>query len=77
MEPELLRAMVDCGIEHFSEEQHKCIPQAILGTDVLSREKSGIGKTAVLALASLSKAMCRRKRCGAWWSATRKSWRTK
>eukprot|EP00435_Cladocopium_sp_Y103_P038668 s1526_g10.t1 len=33
--PELIRAIVDCGFEHPSEVQHECIPQAILGTDVL------------------------------------------
>merc|ERR1712151_139057 len=33
--------------------QHECIPQAILGTDVLCQAKSGMGKTAVFVLACL------------------------
>ena len=33
--------------------QQKCIPQAILGTDVICQAKSGLGKTAVFVLASL------------------------
>eukprot|EP00069_Balaena_mysticetus_P021499 bmy_03160T0 len=81
LKPELLRAIVDCGFEHPSEErswldpwarptlvsgnlygwskdgwllvQHECIPQAILGMDVLCQAKSGMGKTAVFVLATL------------------------
>jgi len=44
---------VDCGFDHPSEVQHECIPQAILGTDVLCQAKSGMGKTAVFVLATL------------------------
>lgn len=53
LKPELLRAIADCGFEHPSEVQHECIPQAILGTDVLCQAKSGMGKTAVFVLAVL------------------------
>jgi len=53
LKPELGRAIVDCGFEHPSEVQHECIPQAILGTDVLCQAKSGMGKTAVFVLACL------------------------
>merc|ERR1712194_127793 len=53
LKPELLRAIVDCGFEHPSEVQHECIPQAILGTDILCQAKSGMGKTAVFVLAGL------------------------
>jgi ATP-dependent RNA helicase UAP56/SUB2 len=53
LKPELLRAIQDCGFEHPSEVQHECIPQAILGMDVLCQAKSGMGKTAVFALAVL------------------------
>mmetsp|Transcript_18710 Transcript_18710/g.42459 ORF Transcript_18710/g.42459 Transcript_18710/m.42459 type:complete len:425 (-) Transcript_18710:129-1403(-) len=53
LKPELLRAIVDCGFEHPSEVQHECIPQAILGTDVLCQAKSGMGKTAVFVLACM------------------------
>eukprot|EP00397_Hematodinium_sp_SG-2012_P002687 GEMP01002695.1.p1 GENE.GEMP01002695.1~~GEMP01002695.1.p1 ORF type:complete len:432 (+),score=108.15 GEMP01002695.1:1169-2464(+) len=53
LKPELNRAIVDCGFEHPSEVQHECIPQAILGTDILCQAKSGMGKTAVFVLAIL------------------------
>jgi len=53
LKPELLRAIADCGFEHPSEVQHECIPQAILGTDVICQAKSGMGKTAVFVLAVL------------------------
>mmetsp|Transcript_93354 Transcript_93354/g.194793 ORF Transcript_93354/g.194793 Transcript_93354/m.194793 type:complete len:418 (+) Transcript_93354:115-1368(+) len=53
LKPELCRAIVDCGFEHPSEVQHECIPQAILGTDILCQAKSGMGKTAVFVLACL------------------------
>jgi hypothetical protein len=53
LKPELLRAVVDCGFEHPSEVQHECIPQAILGMDVICQAKSGMGKTAVFVLATL------------------------
>jgi ATP-dependent RNA helicase UAP56/SUB2 len=53
LKPELIRVIVDCGFEHPSEVQHACIPQAILGTDILCQAKSGMGKTAVFVLATL------------------------
>jgi len=53
LKPELLRAIADCGFEHPSEVQHECIPQAILGTDVICQAKSGMGKTAVFVLSVL------------------------
>uniref|UniRef100_T1JCL9 RNA helicase n=1 Tax=Strigamia maritima TaxID=126957 RepID=T1JCL9_STRMM len=53
LKPELLRAIVDCGFEHPSEVQHECVPQAVLGTDILCQAKSGMGKTAVFVLATL------------------------
>jgi len=37
----------------FSLVQHECIPQAILGMDILCQAKSGMGKTAVFVLATL------------------------
>jgi superfamily II DNA/RNA helicase len=37
----------------LSAVQQECIPQAILGTDVLCQAKSGMGKTAVFVLACL------------------------
>jgi len=53
LKPEILRSIVDCGFEHPSEVQHECIPQAVLGMDILCQAKSGMGKTAVFVLATL------------------------
>jgi len=53
LKPELLRAVVDCGFEHPSEVQQECIPQAVLGMDVICQAKAGMGKTAVFVLATL------------------------
>jgi|ERR1711939_385007 len=53
LKPEILRAIVDCGFEHPSAVQNECIPQAVLGMDVLCQAKSGMGKTAVFVLATL------------------------
>eukprot|EP01006_Ploeotia_vitrea_P050604 TRINITY_DN67476_c9_g1_i2.p1 TRINITY_DN67476_c9_g1~~TRINITY_DN67476_c9_g1_i2.p1 ORF type:complete len:460 (-),score=279.35 TRINITY_DN67476_c9_g1_i2:1177-2478(-) len=53
LKPELLHAISDCGFEHPSEVQQECIPQAILGMDIICQAKSGMGKTAVFVLAVL------------------------
>lgn len=53
LKPELLRAISDAGFEHPSAVQAQCIPQAILGTDVICQAKSGMGKTAVFVVAVL------------------------
>jgi len=53
LKPELLKAILDSGFEHPSQVQNECIPQAILGMDVLCQAKSGMGKTAVFVLATL------------------------
>lgn len=53
LKPELLLAVTDCGFEHPSEVQQECIPQAVLGMDVICQAKSGMGKTAVFVLAVL------------------------
>jgi ATP-dependent RNA helicase UAP56/SUB2 len=37
----------------YSLVQHECIPQAVLGMDILCQAKSGMGKTAVFVLATL------------------------
>jgi len=42
------------GFAHlYCAVQHECIPQAILGMDVVCQAKSGMGKTAVFVLATL------------------------
>ncbi|CAG5897398.1 unnamed protein product [Menidia menidia] len=43
----------DAGWQRSSRVQHECIPQAILGMDILCQAKSGMGKTAVFVLATL------------------------
>jgi len=53
LKQELVKALVDCGFENPSEVQHECIPQAILGSDLLCQAKSGMGKTAVFVLGCL------------------------
>ena len=53
LKPEVLKAISDCGFEHPSEVQHECIPQAVLGMDILCQAKSGMGKTAVFVLSIL------------------------
>jgi ATP-dependent RNA helicase UAP56/SUB2 len=41
------------GFEHPSDVQQECIPQAVLGMDVIAQAKAGMGKTAVFVLATL------------------------
>jgi len=53
LKSEISRAIADCGFEHPSEVQHECIPQAILGMDIVCQAKSGMGKTAVFVIAVL------------------------
>jgi ATP-dependent RNA helicase UAP56/SUB2 len=53
LKSELLLAVTDCGFEHPSEVQQECIPQAVLGMDIICQAKSGMGKTAVFVLAVL------------------------
>jgi ATP-dependent RNA helicase UAP56/SUB2 len=43
----------DAALNTPSLVQQECIPQAILGMDVLCQAKSGMGKTAVFVLATL------------------------
>lgn len=53
LKPQLLRAIGECGFEHPSEVQQECIPQAMIGVDVLCQAKAGMGKTAVFVLTTL------------------------
>ena len=48
LKPEVLRAIVDCGFEHPSQVQNECIPQAVLGMDVLCQAKSGMKRSYIL-----------------------------
>lgn len=49
-----------------SSVQHECIPQAILGMDVLCQAKSGMGKTAVFVLATLQQIEPINGQVGVW-----------
>ncbi len=52
---ELRRAIASCGFEHPSEVQQQCLPQSLLGLDVLCQAKAGMGKTAVFVLTVLNR----------------------
>lgn len=41
------------NFQHLLIVQHECIPQALLGMDIICQAKSGMGKTAVFVLATL------------------------
>ena len=45
--------VIRCYAVLFISVQHECIPQAVLGMDILCQAKSGMGKTAVFVLATL------------------------
>ena len=44
---EVLRVIENCGFEHPSNIQHKCIHKEVLGMETLSQARSGIGKNTV------------------------------
>jgi len=53
LKTELMSAIRDAGFEHPSEVQHRAIPAAMTGQDLICQAKSGMGKTAVFVLAAL------------------------
>jgi ATP-dependent RNA helicase UAP56/SUB2 len=53
LKEEIRNGTVDAGFEHPSEVQHDCIPQAVLGFDIICQAKAGMGKTAVFVIATL------------------------
>ena len=53
--PEISRGLNDAAFEHPSEVQQQCIPNAILGNDLLCQAKSGMGKTAVYIISILNR----------------------
>lgn len=54
LKDELKKALSNCGFEHPSEVQQQCLPNSLLGVDVLCQAKSGMGKTAVFVLTVLN-----------------------
>jgi ATP-dependent RNA helicase UAP56/SUB2 len=65
LKPELQQAITDCGFEHPSDVQQRCIPHAILGVDTLCQAVSGMGKTAVFILTILQNIPDEPKPCSA------------
>ena len=53
LQEDVLNAITQCGYEHPSEVQHRSIPFAKIGKDVIVQAKSGMGKTAVYAISIL------------------------
>jgi len=53
LKEQLVAAIRDAGFEHPSEVQHRAIPAAMTGQDLICQAKSGMGKTAVFVLATL------------------------
>jgi len=53
LKEELLQSITRNGFEHPSQVQYECIPQAILGADIICQAQSGMGKTAVFVLSTL------------------------
>jgi ATP-dependent RNA helicase UAP56/SUB2 len=50
-----MKAISTCGFEHPSEVQQQCLPNSLLGVDILCQAKSGMGKTAVFVLTVLNR----------------------
>ena len=49
----IVQFFLDWNFYVFSLVQHECIPQAILGMDIVCQAKSGMGKTAVFVISTL------------------------
>lgn len=49
----VLPLILPCFLFSPALVQHECIPQALLGMDIICQAKSGMGKTAVFVLATL------------------------
>ena len=47
MREELKNRISSFGFEHPSEVQQQCLPNSLLGFDILCQAKAGMGKTAV------------------------------
>ena len=52
---ELQKRIQSFGFEHPSEVQQQCLPNSLLGLDVLCQAKAGMGKTAVFILTVLNR----------------------
>jgi ATP-dependent RNA helicase UAP56/SUB2 len=50
-----MKAISTCGFEHPSEVQQQCLPNSLIGVDILCQAKSGMGKTAVFVITVLNR----------------------
>ena len=55
MRDELKNRIASFGFEHPSEVQQQCLPNSLLGLDILCQAKAGMGKTAVFILTILNR----------------------
>lgn len=55
MREELKNRIASFGFEHPSEVQQQCLPNSLLGFDILCQAKAGMGKTAVFILTILNR----------------------
>ncbi|MCQ2821010.1 MAG: DEAD/DEAH box helicase [archaeon] len=55
MRDELKKTIKDLGFEHPSEVQQQCLPNSLLGLDILCQAKAGMGKSAVFILTILNR----------------------
>lgn len=55
MREELKNRISSFGFEHPSEVQQQCLPNSLLGFDILCQAKAGMGKTAVFILTILNR----------------------
>ena len=55
MRDELKNRISSFGFEHPSEVQQQCLPNSLLGFDILCQAKAGMGKTAVFILTILNR----------------------
>jgi ATP-dependent RNA helicase UAP56/SUB2 len=55
MREELKNRISSFGFEHPSEVQQQCLPNSLLGLDILCQAKAGMGKTAVFILTILNR----------------------
>ncbi|GMR33286.1 hypothetical protein PMAYCL1PPCAC_03481, partial [Pristionchus mayeri] len=53
LKEEILRAAIECSYEHPSDVQAECIPQAILGKDIICQAKNSSGKTLSFVISTL------------------------
>ncbi|PRP81329.1 hypothetical protein PROFUN_04564 [Planoprotostelium fungivorum] len=51
--PEIIKATEDLQYEYMTNVQRKCIPRAVMGSDVVASDRTGTGKTAAYVIPAL------------------------